>query len=133
MDQPHYPIDRFDPLLRDLLWWGLVRPGRPPAGAGRSGAGTGHWVLSEEAQRRLTELAPRLSQPQTDRVLYLDRMCTECHQRVPTRLVDGLFLCDACRRRAQAGPAPDPAPDPAPAQGSPPGDGSRHEPAAPRR
>lgn len=99
MDQPHYRIDRFDPLLRDLLWWGLVRREEPSEGAeGRGAPDDGQWVLSQEAAQRLTELAARVARPQTGQVLYLDRKCADCHQRVPTRLVEDLFLCDTCRQ-----------------------------------
>ena len=100
MDQPRYRIDRFDPLLRDLLWWGLVRREESSESAGGPEAPDGgRWVLSEEAARRVTELATRVARPQTGQVLYLDRTCAECHQRVPTRLIEDLFLCDTCRQR----------------------------------
>lgn len=100
-EHANYSIDRFDPLLRDLLWWGLARRHEADTATrgtdDPTGSGPVRWVLSEDAQRRLTELVPDVVKPDRERVLYLDRMCAGCHQRMPTRLTDGIFLCDACR------------------------------------
>ncbi|GEM_PF-1344022 len=104
MEGSEYPIDRFDPLLRDLVTWNLVvRDGA----AGRS-----RWRLAEAAQRRLDELATSADPVPVDQLVFLDHRCTDCRLRQRTRLYDGVYLCDSCRdqRRARAGgTATDPA------------------------
>lgn len=99
-----YPVERFDPLLRDLIGWGLVE---------RADSETGpSWQLVGPAQRRLDELSPP-SASGHDAVVYLDRRCADCRQRGLTRLRDESYVCDGCWSGRQA--APDPvAPQPAP-------------------
>lgn len=111
----NYRIDRFDPLLRDLLSWGLVHNGRDDGdGDGTdSDPGAARWQLTDQAQQRLSELATRVAPPASDQVLYLDRLCAHCRQRLPTRLTEAGFLCDACRQRAA-----EPEPGPGAASGS---------------
>jgi hypothetical protein len=90
-----HPIERFDPLLRNLLGWGLVEEG-----------GDGKWVLKTEASERLGSLARLARRPETSAVVYFGHFCAQCHASKPTRLLEGRFLCDACRRAAVEDPAP---------------------------
>jgi ribosomal protein L37AE/L43A len=85
--QRDYPIETFDPLLRDLVCWGLVR--RP------EGATEGPWELVTAAQQRLDELQPA-STPQAVAVVYLDHRCVDCRQRGPTRIHEDCYLCEKC-------------------------------------
>ena len=48
--QRDYPIETFDPLLRDLVCWGLVTR--------QEGATEASWQLVPAAQKRLDELRP---------------------------------------------------------------------------
>ena len=84
-------IESFDPLLRDLVAWGIVVRGgtktRPS------------WTLVEAAQRRLDELEPKTGPFDVDQLVYLDHLCADCRLRTPTRLRDGIYLCDACTER----------------------------------
>jgi hypothetical protein len=102
-------IERFDPLLRDLIAWGLV--------TGGTGTAKATWRLTAAAQRRLTELAKPTRPLNPDQLVYLDHHCSQCKARGRTRLRDGLYLCDACLDHADvgasAGDGPD-APDPTP-------------------
>lgn len=87
----NHRIETFDPLLRDLASWGLVE--RDPAAAEPT------WVLSPEAQRRLDELVRPAEPVSVEQLVYLDHSCADCHGRRPTRLRQGLYLCDACSER----------------------------------
>ena len=82
------PIKTFDPLLRDLLYWGvLVRVDEP--------SGT-RWQLSERAEERLNEIATESRAFSAERMVFLDRRCGECGLRLLTRLHDARYICDAC-------------------------------------
>lgn len=84
---------QFDPLLRDLLAWGLVEPARPAADNDR-------WHLAEGAQHRLEDLHTR-TETHGSPLVYFDRLCAGCRRRRLTRLHDGVHLCDACVAGAQ--------------------------------
>jgi ribosomal protein L37AE/L43A len=91
MENPRYRIERFDALLRNLLAWQLVSNDDP--------GGDGGWHLVPDAQRRLDELNRSSALPDAERLVYLDHRCADCHQRMPTRSRQGIFLCDACLTR----------------------------------
>ena len=99
-----YPIERFDPLLRDLIVWGLVE--RHDSGDVTS------WQLVGSAQRRLDELSPAPGSGR-DAVVFMDRRCTDCQQRGMTRLRDERYVCDRCWARRHEVPdavVPEPVP-----------------------
>ena len=82
------PIDRFDPLLRDLLTWGLIVPtqsGEAP-----------RWKLAEAAEERLCELAAGADPGPPEMVVRLGRRCAKCQDRRPTWLRGGAYICEAC-------------------------------------
>ena len=82
------PTDRsihtFDPLLRDLITWGLV------ASDGE------RWELSERAQRRLSELAAASGPWPAEQTVYFGHHCHGCGLKALTRLRDGAYVCDTC-------------------------------------
>jgi len=82
-----YPIETFDPLLRDLVSWGLVE---------RDESAAGSWRLVDAAQRQLTEIVASTGPLSAESMLYFDHLCARCHQRELTRLVDGSYLCNSC-------------------------------------
>lgn len=77
---------RFDPLLRNLLAFGLVEPDR-------SGDVPG-WRLSDQAQARLDYLGA----PPTvaGELLYFGHRCSICGEHSPTRLRSGAYVCERC-------------------------------------
>ena len=85
-----YRIETFDPLLRDLVVWGLVV---------KTEAEAGLWQLTDAAQRRLDEIAERTRPLPPDQLVYLDRLCADCRFRGRTRLCDGVYLCEECAQR----------------------------------
>ncbi|MFZ0666818.1 MAG: hypothetical protein WAM97_13780 [Acidimicrobiales bacterium] len=89
-----HAIKTFDPLLRDLVGWGLVT---------RAKDGSGRWVIAEHAQRRLDELVHLVSPIDAHNIVYFNRKCALCHQQTPTRLRDDRYLCDPCNARQIAG------------------------------
>ncbi len=94
MGASDYPIERFDPLLRDLVAYNLVVKSQTAKRA--------IWRLSDDVQRRLDQLA--LSSPPSfapDQLVYLDHHCADCNLRVRTRFRDGLYLCDTCLGRRE--------------------------------
>jgi len=94
-----YPIERFDPLLRNLVTWDLITRGTRP----RS------WRLTEVAQRRLDELAGSSSPVSAEQMVYFNHRCADCQLPVRTRVHDGLYLCDSCiERRAMPSDADPP-------------------------
>jgi hypothetical protein len=93
--QRDYPIETFDPLLRDLVGWRLVE--RQDGSAGTP------WQLVSAAQRRLDELFPTEGAG-ARAVVYLDRHCADCHQRGLTRLEGESYLCDSCSAQRQEQP-----------------------------
>jgi hypothetical protein len=93
----HYPIETFDPLLRDLVGWGLVERRDTEAGA--------PWQLVPNAQQRLDELLgpARVSGIGAD--IFVNRLCGDCHQRRVTRLRGERYVCDRCWMDRQEAPA----------------------------
>jgi hypothetical protein len=82
------PIDRFDPLLRDLLTWGLIV---------RSTTGeASRWTLAEAAEERLCELAAGADPGPPEMVVRLGRRCATCQARRPTWLRAGVYICESC-------------------------------------
>jgi hypothetical protein len=96
--QRQHPIETFDPLLRDLVGWGLVE-------RSEEGTGTG-WQLVPAAQQRLDDLlAPSgATGTGTGADVYLNRLCADCHQRGLTRLRGECYLCDRCWTVREDGP-----------------------------
>ena len=90
--QRDYPIETFDPLLRDLICWGLV--------IRQEGTTDAPWQLVPAAQQRLAELQPT-SPPHAAAVVYLDHRCADCRQRGPTRMHEECYLCERCRAERQ--------------------------------
>lgn len=90
--QQDYPVETFDPLLRDLVCWGLVTR--------QEGAPEAPWQLVSAAQKRLDELQPA-SAPHAVSVVYLDHRCADCRQRGPTRIHEDCYLCEKCRVERQ--------------------------------
>jgi hypothetical protein len=87
-DVARQPIERFDPLLRELARYALVV---------RDEADDVSWRLSEAAQARLDELLGHGVEPVLpEKLVYLSHHCADCHTRALTRLRDGRYLCDAC-------------------------------------
>jgi len=92
------PIERFDPLLRNLVSWNLVTRGTRPHS----------WRLTEAAQRRLEELAASTGPVTAERMVYLDHFCADCHLPVRTRVYEGLYLCESCIERRAMPPDTEP-------------------------
>jgi hypothetical protein len=92
-----HPIERFDPLLRNMLAWGLVEE-----------AADGTWRLRPEVGERLGSLARLTHRPETAAVVYFGHFCGQCHASGPTWRLEGRYLCEACRRALAEGPAPAP-------------------------
>lgn len=89
------PVEAFNPLLRSLLSWDLVRREEQEDGSSR-------WVLIESAQQRLDSLAgPRRRTAAA--LAYLDHWCARCRQRHLTHLIDGRYICEECQRLEAAG------------------------------
>jgi hypothetical protein len=112
MDPEQVPIKTFDPLLRDLLHWGLLVRAEDPSGT--------HWQLAERTEQRLNDLASETRAFSAERMVFLDHSCGECGLRRLTRLRDSRYICDACWNglsqpsAVEAVSAPAPAPEPAP-------------------
>ena len=83
-DNQRHSIERFDPLLRDLVGWGLVE---------RQAGNAKRWQLTPAAQQRLNELVPSVAVAAD---IYLDRVCPDCHERRLTRRHGDSYLCDRC-------------------------------------
>lgn len=81
-------IDRFDPLLRDMLAFHLVEEG--PEGT---------WVLRPDVSQRLAHLSRR---PKAPILVYFGRYCEACQSHEMTRLDEGRYLCDVCRASMDA-------------------------------
>lgn len=96
-----YRIESFDPLLRDLVEWGL---------ASRTEVdGVVSWQLNDHAQSRLNEIIRPVGPLALERLVYLDHLCADCHFRGRTRLHDGVYLCDDClEQRLTVVPDPEP-------------------------
>lgn len=97
-----HPVERFDPLLRNLLAWRLVEES-PTEG----------WALRPDVVQRLQSLAHFSRRENPSDVVYFGHTCGGCHSRGLTRLRDGHYLCDPCQRAADlaAVATPLPAPD----------------------
>lgn len=85
----HPPIERFDPLLRNMLSWNLVH---------ETDAG---WELRPEVAERLAGLARYTKHDAPSEVVYFGHNCAGCRSNGLTRFRDGQFLCDDCRRAAE--------------------------------
>jgi len=83
-----HPIERFDPLLRNMLAWNLVEETE------------GGWVLRPEVADRLNGLARYTRRDQPSEVVYFGHICAGCKSNGLTRLRDGSYLCDECRKAA---------------------------------
>lgn len=79
-------LERFDPLLRDLITWRLVEK--------ESGSEGAAWRLTDPVRRRLEQLSPRPIA--AEKLLYFDHRCVRCGRRRVTRLRGGHYVCDAC-------------------------------------
>lgn len=86
-------LERFAPLLYDLMEWGLVHH-----------SDDGRWVLREDVQARLdrTEALRRRSTA----AVAVGRRCQACGTTCVTWMVDGHWLCSDCRWAIQEVPAP---------------------------
>jgi hypothetical protein len=84
-----HPIERFDPLLRNMLAWRLVE--QTPDGV---------WALSPEVARRLSHLVTVTRRGDSSEVVYFGHACAMCHSSGMTRLREGRYLCDPCHRAA---------------------------------
>lgn len=95
-------VERFDPIFRNLLSWGLVEP-----------SPDGGWELHPDAAARLTHLSHMRRATESSEVVYFGHACAVCRASGLTRLRDGQYICDACRRAADlaAVATPLPAPD----------------------
>lgn len=100
-----HPIERFDPLLRNLLSWGLVER-----------TAEGGWRLRPETHARLDRLAHVTDRAEASEIVYFGHSCASCRSSGMTRLRDGVYLCDSCRRAADLAAVATPLP--APAQGT---------------
>lgn len=85
-----HPVEKLDPLLRNLLALGLVE--ETPEGT---------WVLRDEVARRLGTLAELSARPSRSSVpvVYFDHRCSTCHRFGATRRFGERYLCDGCGRR----------------------------------
>lgn len=81
-------IEQFDPLLRDLTAWGLVKH--------VEGSTPRRWELSPQAQQRLDQLAQAVHAVDPGQLLYFGHRCAQCNVRGGTRLHQGRHLCDRC-------------------------------------
>lgn len=96
-----HPIERFDPLLRNLLSWGLVERNAD-----------GGWCLRPETHERLDLLAHVTGNDVVSEVVYFGHNCAGCRTSGMTRLRDGVYLCDPCRRAADLAAVATPLPAP---------------------
>jgi hypothetical protein len=94
------PVEAFNPLLRSLLTWELVRRVDDPERGPR-------WELIDQAQDRLDALVPR-PRHSTAALAYLDHWCARCRQQRLTHLRDGRYVCEECEG-IESGTAPAPA------------------------
>jgi ribosomal protein L37AE/L43A len=85
-----HPIDRFDPLLRNMLAWDLVVENED-----------GSWTLRPEVVERLRRLASYTKPHEPSEVVYFGHNCAKCRSTGLTRFRDGVYLCDECRRAAE--------------------------------
>jgi hypothetical protein len=96
MDPEQVPIKTFDPLLRDLLYWGLLVRTEEPGG--------GQWQLAARATERLNDIAAETRPFSAERMVFLDHRCGTCGLRRLTRLRDSRYVCDSCWEAAAHSP-----------------------------
>jgi ribosomal protein L37AE/L43A len=87
-DVSDHPVERFDPLLRNMLAWNLVDETE------------GGWELRPEVAERLSRLAGYTRRDGPSAVVYFGHICAGCKSNGLTRFRDGQYLCDDCRRAA---------------------------------
>lgn len=85
---PHRRLDQLSPLIHELVAWELVHPDA-----------SGNWVLHDDVQQRLRELADL--RPHSIAQVYVGRQCQQCGTVGVTRLIDGVRICAACSRAAK--------------------------------
>ncbi|MCK4177405.1 hypothetical protein ACFFRE_12780 [Aciditerrimonas ferrireducens] len=88
-------VHQLDPLLRDLLTFGLVER--------REGDGQDRWVLSQAAQDRLTFLDRPT--PGASTTFVVGRRCDRCREHAVTRRIGERYLCARCETEEATGPA----------------------------
>jgi hypothetical protein len=87
-------VHQLDPLLRELMAFGLVE---------RTDSADGtRWVLSAQAQRRLSELDRPV--PAGGSMFYVGHRCDRCRDHTVTRLVGSEHLCARCQALADTTP-----------------------------
>lgn len=96
-----HPVERFDPIFRNLLSWGLVEP-KPDGG----------WELHPDVVARLTHLSHMSRATDATEVVYFGHACAVCRASGLTRLRDGQYICDPCRRAAALAAVATPLPAP---------------------
>jgi len=96
-----HPIERFDPLLRNLLAWGLVEE-----------AEDGSWSMRQDASARLTQLGQLTRRDAPSEVVYFGHACAICRSNGLTRRIGERYLCDGCRRTAEVAAVATPLPKP---------------------
>ena len=84
-----HPIEQFDPLLRNMLAWDLVQETED-----------GRWDLRPHVAERLASLATYAKRSEPSEVVYFGHPCARCKSNGLTRLRDGQYVCDECRRAA---------------------------------
>jgi hypothetical protein len=88
-------VHQLDPLLRDLLTFGLVER--------REGEGPDRWVLSPAAQDRLSFLDRPA--PTSSTTFVVGRRCDRCREHAVTRRIGQRYLCARCETEEATGPA----------------------------
>lgn len=88
-------LDRFAPLLRDLMLWDLVRPAEDGSG----------FELRQDVQAWMAESSSRFTRSVRPEV-YVGRPCQRCGTIGVTKLVDGFRLCHSCAEAPVEEPAP---------------------------
>ena len=83
-----------DPLLRELLAFGVVEPDPTEGG----------WRLVGQAQRRLDLLAA--PPPPAEKVIHFGHRCVSCGEVRPTRSRPQGFVCDPCGAASMTPPEP---------------------------
>ncbi len=96
-----HPIERFDPLLRNMLAWELVEQ-----------TAEGTWELRPDVVRRLHHLVQMSRRSEDAEVVYFGHACVSCHASGMTRFRGGRYLCDACRHAADLAAVATPLPPP---------------------
>lgn len=96
-----HPVERFDPIFRNLLAWRLVEP-LPDGG----------WQLHPDVVARLSHLSHMTKPSETTEVVYFGHACVTCRASGLTRLREGQYICDACQRAAVLAAVATPLPAP---------------------